>query len=446
MKNLENVEAEKLCAKCGVAIVNDDCYEVDGKLYCVACYHELFAHCDCCGDLVRRDQMQTVVADSNFGYNVYERWCQSCVDRSTIPCADCGTPVSREATTWIESGGVEVCPNCCAENYFECAECGEYFHTDDAYESINHNGSVCLQCHEDEVSRQEVIIHDYHYGPRPLNWDTCQRYTNIYDLRRKHLFIGVELELADGGEDEDNAASIVDAAGYFPNQSLVCEHDGSLNRGFELISTTADVDYHINDYGWRSAMAEALALGYTSHDAGCCGLHIHMDRVYFTDSFENPELKAALILTNNAEWLMTFSRRNNFEYCEFPAAVLGAEIAEKFTASKFEADKLASRDRERTRLEDIACEMRGHYRALNFRGENTIEVRFNRGTLKFSTFVATLQFVQMYADAIKLSPTLEQACKINLGWFVEQAYKRGYDEFLDYITERGIVSGITHQP
>ncbi len=444
MKNvLENVKAEEmLCAECGVTIVNDDCYyEVDGKLYCVNCYFELFTRCDCCGELVRRDQVQTVVAASNFGYNVYEQWCQSCVDRSTVPCADCGTPVSHEATAWIESRGADVCPNCCVENHFECAECGEYFPVDDAHESANHVGHVCPQCHEDEVSEQgDPIIHDYHYGPRPLNWDTRERYANIHDLRRKKLFVGVELELADGGEDEDNAAAIIDAAGYFPNQSLICEHDGSLSHGFELISTTADVDYHINDYGWESAMAEALALGYTSHDAGCCGLHVHMDRAYFADSFENPELKAALILTNNAEWLMRFSRREDFEYCKFPHMVLCKEDAEKFSAEKFEADKLVGRNRERARLEDVAWEMRSHYRALNFSGESTMEVRFNRGTLKFSTFVATLQFVQMYADAIKFSPTLEQACKINLNWFCKQARKREYDEFLQYVADRGIVS------
>lgn len=430
---LENVQ---ICAHCG-EIISGDAHEFAGNVYCGDCFNELFDVCERCGDVVPRCDLQAV----NVG-GEYEQWCGACIDWNACTCDDCGEWVSVDRTIYISDTCERVCHNCFDEDYFQCAECGEYFQSNCAYMSRRHRGDyVCEDCHEDECGGN--VITDYHEGLRPLLWETRKNHSSICDLRRQTLFVGVELELADGGEDADNAREIVEAAGYDVNESLICEHDGSLNNGFELISTTADIDYHINGYGWEEAMAKAIELGYTSHDAGCCGLHVHMDRQYFTDSFENPELKATLILVNNAEWLQTFSRRKDFGYCKFPSMYtergeLSEDEVEKFTAQKFEQDKNNSLNNELYRLEKIACRMNGHYAALNFRGDATIEIRFNRGTLKFSTFVATLQFVQMYADAIKFCPTLEKACGIGLAWFIKQAQKRGYEEFLDYLDERNI--------
>lgn len=426
---LENVQ---ICAHCGEVITSGDAHEFADNVYCDDCFNELFDVCERCGDVVPRCDLQDVNVDGE-----YEQWCGCCVDWNAHTCDYCGELVSNDSAEYIRNSCEWVCPDCLNENFFQCAECGEYFHNDYANESRRHYGEyVCDDCYEDEVTSK--VIHEYHDGPRPLNWGTRKDYNSIYDLRRQVLFVGVELELADGGEDDDCAREIVEATGHYIDQSLICEHDGSLHNGFELISTTADVDYHINDYGWRAAMAKAVELGYTSHDAGCCGMHVHMDRRYFVDSFANPEMKAALILVNNAEWFQTFSRRKDFGYCRFPSMYMEEHEVEKFTTQKFEQDKSSGLDYEVRRLEKVTNHMSGHGRALNFDGSATMEVRFNRGTLKFSTFVATLQFVQMYADAIKFCPTFEQACQIDLAWFIKQAQKRGYEEFLNYLDERGI--------
>ena len=426
---LENVE---ICAHCGEAITSGGAHEFADSVYCDDCFNELFDVCEHCGDVVPKCDLQEVTVDDEC-----EQWCGCCVDSNARICDYCGGLYSLGSLKHVSHSDEWVCLDCLDENFFYCGGCGDYYNNDLACPSHHFYGEyVCEACYEDE--RSDEVIHDYHDGPRPLNWGTRKDYNSIYDLRRQTLFVGVELELADGGEDNSCAQEIVEAAGYYIDQSLICEHDGSLRDGFELISTTADVDYHINDYGWRAAMAQAIELGYTSHDAGCCGLHIHMDRRYFTDSFADPEMKATLILVNNAEWFQTFSRRENFGYCRFPSMYMEEHDVEKFTTEKFEQDKSSGDNHELRRLERITNHMSGHDRALNFDGSATMEVRFNRGTLKFSTFVATLQFVQMYADAIKFCPTFEQACQIDLAWFIKQAQKRGYKEFLNYLDERGI--------
>ena len=88
-------------------------------------------------------------------------------------------------------------------------------------------------------------------------------------------------------------------------------------------------------------------------------------------------------------------------------------------------------------LEDMRHKYRNHYHALNFRGASTIEFRFNRGTLIPETFKATLQLIQMYADATKHS-RLDTACKISLKWFRRVAKQRGYTEFLSYLKRHNI--------
>lgn len=434
----ENVleKVQIVCAHCGEIIAEGEAHKVAGEFYCGDCFDEYFTECECCGDVVPRCDLQAVI----FGYDryyghIYEDWCERCAENNATRCEECGGLVADDLAEHIGATGNWVCLECLENDYFECAECGEYFPNNEAYLSHCHCGDVCESCHDEEVANE--AIHDYHDGPRPLNWNTYKGHDNIYDLRRKTLFVGVELEISGGGEDSDNAREIVAAAGYDVDESIVCEHDGSLDDGFELISTTADVDYHINDYGWKAIMETALDLGYTSHDAGCCGLHVHMDRMYFTDCLESPTMLASLILVNNQDWLINFSRRQYFGYCNFPTHV------EKFTAKRFEADKNACEYFELNRLKDVSSWMGGHSKALNFDGHATLEVRFNRGTLNFSTFVATLQFVQLYADAIKFSPTFERACEIDLAWFVKQASKRGYEEFLNYLDKRGITSGIT---
>ena len=44
--------------------------------------------------------------------------------------------------------------------------------------------------------------------------------------------------------------------------------------------------------------------------------------------------------------------------------------------------------------------MKGRYYAVNLTNTHTIEIRIFRGTLKYVTFAATLQFINLLLDAI----------------------------------------------
>lgn len=418
------------CNNCGEWIPKDDAKEgADGEMYCEDCFDNDFVVCEHCGKVEYRDDAVCVYDDSNMRYADIELWCENCADNDAYKCDECGKYFRYSNDVETDDNGNCVCNSCYEDyNYRHCENCGALLPEHSQYWDDDGEYCYCEGCLPDEDSN---VIHGYHSNIRPLNW-----HGGYISQRRTTLFMGWELEIdrnSYSGNTEYDAERIVDAAGYDIDDSIVCEHDGSLNYGFELISSTATLDYHLHKYGVKALMDEALDRGYTSHDAGTCGLHVHVDREYFRDAMENPEYTASIILVNNAEWLKKFSRREKFSYCEFPQNV------EPFCPEDFKPnvpEELHTRD-VMEELETMCNAWHNHYHALNFAGHSTIEFRFNRGTLNFETFCATMQLIQMYADAMKHS-RLDKACKVNLEWFKRVAKRRGYTEFLAYLKRRNI--------
>ena len=423
---MEKTKNYAKCANCGEELsVEELTTGIDGELYCDSCFSELFATCERCGEICYRDDLVSVYVGRG-----WEDWCQDCCDDSAFVCECCGDMTSNDYRNYVDND--EICDDCLNNDsdYAACERCGETHHVDNMEYSDRFGGYVCDDCRSNAT-----VIHNYHGGPRPLLWlsdNPADRYNRKYKL-----FVGVELEIDKGGENDDNAEAIVEAGGHTPNQDITCESDGSLDDGFELISTTATVDYHIHRYNWDDMMQEAIEHGYTSHDAGTCGLHVHMDREYFADMQQAaPETILTVIVANNDKWMKRFSRRTHFGYCQFPPERY------KFRAEDFKAkDKYGNtlnRSDALCHLFDVRRQLSGHGSCMNFDGYRTLEIRFNRGTLNFAIFVATMQFVQMLADITKSCHHVEQACEVTLRNFKSLARRRGYKEFLDYLKRRNI--------
>jgi hypothetical protein len=116
----------------------------------------------------------------------------------------------------------------------------------------------------------------------------------------------------------------------------------------------------------------------TSYKSGNCGLHIHMNRDFFTKNDIN---KLAYFFANNQKELKIFSKRQgNFDYCLF------------FNFDKSEY-KLYHGNKSVYRTE-------GRY-AVNTIPSKTIELRLFRGTLDYNRFLACLQFADSIAHYIK---------------------------------------------
>lgn len=312
--------------------------------------------CDSCGQALPQDQM------NNFDGSLI---CPECLERETVLCSHCGTRIWKDENAGTE--GTPLCQHCYDNYYMACTHCGRVIHEDDAYYlSEDSDTPYCSPCY---MALRSCCIHDYYYKPEPIFYGNGPRY------------FGVELEIDEAGE-SDNAAAQILRIGNRSDEHIYCKHDGSLEDGFEIVSHPMSLDYHLHSMPWAEVLAKAQELGYTSHQARTCGLHVHISRESFGSSEMEQDACIARILyffEKHWEEILKFSRRTPRQL-ERWAARYGYKEQPKDILSHAK-DKRSNR-----------------YTCVNLTNVETVEFRVFRGTLKLNTFLATLQFVDRICD------------------------------------------------
>ena len=285
--------------------------------------------CRVCGASFPEDEL-TLMDD--------ELLCETCLDEETLVCADCGTRIWSEQNAG--SSEHPLCQRCFDRNYTTCERCGAVLSFDSVfYLDDEDDMPYCESCCEMLRNR---AIHDYSYRPEAIFYGDAPRY----------------------------------------------KHDGSLNDGFEIVSHPATLECHTKDFPWAQMMKQAIQLGYSSHKAETCGLHVHISRDAFGESVLEQEASIArLLFFVEKSWneLLKFSRRTNRQL-------------ERWAA------RYGYKDTPKEMMDQAKNHRLGRYTCVNLTNANTIEIRIFRGTLKYNTFLATLQLVNRLCDvAIHLS-------------------------------------------
>lgn len=328
-------------------------------------YREIFALpklvCTNCGEEFLRGEL--------YPFNG-ELLCPDCLETKTVLCSHCGERIWRDDNAGDES--TPLCQDCYDRHYTNCHNCGDLIrviHTYYACESDGNEYPFCYDCYTSRASRKP--IQDYYYKPEPLFRGDGDR------------FFGVELEVDGAGEDNDNAVDILHIANA--EQPLAyCKHDGSLDDGFEIVTHPMTLDYHKNEMPWQEIVDRAKVLGYTSHQAGTCGLHVHVNRNAFGETEAQQDAVIARILfffEKNWEELLKFSRRTQHQLDQWAA-------------------RYGYKDQPKEILDHAksGCHA-GRYTAVNLTNADTVEFRMFRGTLKYNTLVATLELLDCIIDA-----------------------------------------------
>ncbi len=286
--------------------------------------------------------------------------CSHCFDTEIVYCHCCGEQIWRSEA----EGNINLilCERCFDNNYSYCEDCGSLIHNSNAYYFDDSDYPYCQSCFEE---LQDKPIKEYSYKPEPIFYGSG------------NLFMGVELEIDEGGENNDNAESIL-GIGNFPEERIYCKHDGSIEDGFEIVSHPMTPEYHLNTMNWKEILTKAIDMGYRSHQAGTCGLHIHVNRDAFGGDIDEQEKKIARIVyfvEKHWDKLLNFSRRS--------------EDAMNRWAARYGI----SHNTEDTYIKAKQKGM-GRYVAINLTNYSTIEFRLFRGTLRYETFAATIQLVE----------------------------------------------------
>ena len=99
------------------------------------------------------------------------------------------------------------------------------------------------------------------------------------------------------------------------NQSKMlayCKHDGSLDDGFEIVTYPMSLDCQLHEMPWAAVLDKAISMGYLSHQAGTCGLRVHVSRKASGDTLDAQDNAIARVLFFvERHWaeLLRFSRR-----------------------------------------------------------------------------------------------------------------------------------------
>ena len=297
--------------------------------------------------------------------------CLDCFERETVICRHCGDRLWEDDNAGSDE--FPLCECCYNARYTNCSRCGRLLHESDAY--FEDDTPYCDDCHAEY--RNSRPIRDYYYKPAPIFYGEGSR------------FMGVELEIDGAGERDDYAAILTELANSGGLELVYIKHDGSLDDGLEIVTHPMTLDYHQNEMPWGKLLEKAKELGYLSHQAGTCGLHVHVNRTAFGQTVREQETCIARVLflvEKFWEELLIFSRRTQRQMNRWAARYGYKDIPKEIL------DHVKKGDHQ------------GRYTAVNLENTDTSEFRMFRGTLKLNTFIATSQLVDRICDvAISLS-------------------------------------------
>lgn len=327
--------------------------EGNGNHYCYTCIESEFMMCDVCNFYVQNE--------STIQYTG-RVFCNRC-SQSIYTCSGCNRP-THVSDIELDNGRETLCGRCARNNYI-CNRCGVL----ESRDFHIRGQELCVSCQE------ESVIRPYNYRPRRFN------YYEMHPLD-DNIYLGVEVEIDGAGENNPNARAVLKALGG--HDYVYITHDGTLRNGFEAVSHPMTLQYHKREMPWKDAFKVAKQLGYKAHDAETCGLHVHIDRQAFGPNEEYQERNIAFLMYLVEKFwngFVFFSRRTPSQLSEFARRYLNYEEVE-------DMDAMSPRYVLRK-----AKDVWSKYFAVNITNRRTVELRIFRGTLRYKTFIATLEFV-----------------------------------------------------
>ena len=148
------------------------------------------------------------------------------------------------------------------------------------------------------------------------------------------------------------------------------ERDSSIGTGFEMVTQPAGLDVHRDKFALFLNNPE-VKRGMRSHEGGSCGFHVHVGRQYLTQS-QIYRIQSFLNDVRNEALIKKIARRYSTGYSKI-----------KYEMGKISPHNKTSGDR---------------YEALNVTGRETVEFRIFRGSLRYESIMAALEFVNAVLD------------------------------------------------
>lgn len=253
-----------------------------------------------------------------------------------------------------------------ADNH--CRHVGERYVTNALYNYIRRHGDRTAQ-----AARWRGQIGGYHSSVGLLNLLPSA----LFDSREIPLRAGIELEIevGDNHNTQDAATDVIgllNKAGEF----ALAEQDGSLRHGFEVVTRYGGLDVMTEKLAvLASPEFKALVKKYKlrSHDTTTCGLHVTIDRANMSKLHQG-KLRVFANAPQNKQLFLSVCRR----YLDSGERYARVKPVEFNRISK--SGKASTGDR---------------YEMFNLTKSRVIEFRGPKGTLKYESVIAAIEFARM---------------------------------------------------
>lgn len=395
------LNGETVCRDCRDNLLDD------GQIfYCEDC--ETY-HWNCRGEWV--DSVDRMVCIDCLEWSGdYER-CNACCDWH---------PIDDLVTV---RGGDRVCESCLEYYYTWCEECEKYVPSDE----YNYDLDMCNECASHRGSGEypnavRLGYHDDWNRPR-LKW--FGRALPSWNGRMRGIGLEIECDAPQVGMALDMQSALDDVCAVMGDRVFFeydCSLSNAVGKGFEMITQPHTVEEFYN-VPWAECFDAITRHGWSAHDAGTCGLHVHFSREMFGDDEDTQD--------DNIAKLIQFFELYYEDIVKASRRTLGAD------GNVYYAKKCGHKGK--TKIKNYAkgkhC---GHYSAVNIGNEDTVEIRIMRGTLKLETFMACMDF---------LLTIVKNSCRIgwsdatdDFEWLVglkaeTKQYLRSRDAFLSALSE-----------
>jgi Putative amidoligase enzyme len=276
--------------------------------------------------------------------------------------------------------------------FFCCNDCEHIGHLSDSHNAYD-DYRICDSCRDDDYSWSEIrgcyisnsdwedeqqeeargsgLIGEYHSSKRLLG-----HIASAYDARKPRVLLGLELEMEAPNNREDAARMLLDnLADYKHERYMLLEEDRSISHGFEMVTAYTGLDVHAQ----QLAYFKQRLSGLKSHNTDTCGLHVHV-------------CKSGMSMLHAAKLILFINDKNNLPLIKAIArrdAASYAKLQDKQQDKSWLKDALRGASSKERQLRMINSD---RYEALNFQNPHTVEFRLFRGSLKYQTIMACLEF------------------------------------------------------
>lgn len=297
-----------------------------------------------------------------------------------VRCDDCGQwELGDNARCTWDDDSANICRHCIDNSYTYSSRYDAFIYCDHAQDALDENGRRCT-IHEDDdefhYDEDEGTYVHQEYEPAINLIGNYHSSKGSHRLQKsewtkmKQRYLGVELEV----EVRPEIVTRVDKAkelhfkinGDEFGRNVFFENDGSLNHGFEIITQPMGLDKHREL--WEFLKSRDAVKGLRSHQTTTCGLHVHVSREKMS-KLQIAKIVAFVNAPENEQLIRAVARRYAEGYCKIKNKKIGQSAH--------------SDDR---------------YEAVNITPRRTIEFRIFRGSLKYESVMAAIEFSNALVD------------------------------------------------